>query len=249
MSPNKLQMLKRLSAMVFIISLSGCVVYSQSTSPSRISSTNSAIVLAPEPAQGRDVHNVNGRVVIGAGMNANDVSTVNGRVTVENGATARSVHTVNGRVVLGGSETVVGSVDTVNGRIIATQGGEIGGTASTVNGRIELANVSVGRNVETNNGSINLFDVTVGENVESNRGDVRLENSIVERDLIIHHRNYGLLGLFNWRINHPEIIIGPGSQIKGSLIAREEIHLYVHETASVNNIIGADPVVYRGSRP
>jgi hypothetical protein len=192
----------------------------------------------------------NNTVFVPAGMNVKDIHTVNGRVVLERGASARSVSTVNGRVQVEGQGSFAGSVDTVNGRISVTHGGEIGGSATTVNGRIDLDNVAIGRNVESSNGSINLFDVTVGENVETRNGDVRLENSVVEQDLIIHSRyRVSLLWLIDIKRDEPEIIVGPGSEIKGSLIARTDVRLYVHESASIGNIVGATPVIYSGNHP
>ena len=199
---------------------------------------------------GQDIHEHNNTVFVPTGMNVGDIDTVNGRVVLERGASARSVSTVNGRVQVEGQGSFAGSVDTVNGRISVTHGGEIGGSATTVNGRIDLDNVVIGRNVESSNGSINLFDTTVGENVETRNGDVRLENSVVEQDLIIHSRyRVSLLGLIDIKRDEPKIIVGPGSQIMGSLIARTDVHLYVHESASIGNIVGATPVIYSGGHP
>ncbi|PCI76738.1 MAG: hypothetical protein COB20_09900 [SAR86 cluster bacterium] len=199
---------------------------------------------------GQDIEEHNNTVYVPAGMNVQDINTVNGRVVLERGASARSVSTVNGRVQIEGRGSFAGSVDTVNGRISATQGGEIGGSATTVNGRINMDSVAVGRNVETLNGSINLVDVTVGENVETRNGNVRLENSVVEQDLIIHSRyRVSLLGLIDIKRDEPKIIVGPGSEIKGSLIARTDVRLYVHESAKIGNIVGASPLIYSGGHP
>jgi len=199
---------------------------------------------------GQDIQEHNNTVFVTAGMSVKDINTVNGRVVLERGASARSVRSVNGRVQIEGEGSFAGSVDTVNGRISVTHGGEIGGSATTVNGRIDLDNVVIGRNVESSNGSINLFDVIVGENVETRNGDVRLENSVVEQDLIIHSRHrVSFLWLIDIKRDEPKIIVGPGSEIKGSLIARTDVRLYVHESASIGHIVGATPVSYSGGHP
>ncbi|MCG8414480.1 MAG: hypothetical protein MI746_09715 [Pseudomonadales bacterium] len=183
-------------------------------------------------------------------MTVNDVDSVNGRITVEDGATARNVETVNGRVTIGGRNARVNDVETVNGRITAVSGGQIDGNARAVNGRISLSNVTVGRSVRTSNGDIQLFDVSVGENVETRTGDIRLENSVIENDVIIQRRRIrGILDIMNRNWGKQEVVIGPGSEIRGTLLARDEITLYVHESASVNNIVGASPLTYSGPRP
>lgn len=199
---------------------------------------------------GEDIEEHNNTVFVPAGMNVKDIRTVNGRVVLERGASARSVSTVNGRVQVEGEGSFAGNVDSVNGRINVSQGGEVGGSATSVNGRIVLDSVVVGRNVETSNGSINLVDATVGENIETRNGDVRLQNSVVEHNLIIHSRyRVSFLRFIDIKRDEPEIIVGPGSEIKGSLIARTDVRLYVHESASIGNIVGAIPVIYSGRRP
>ncbi len=250
MKLNVSQAIRKSLILFLLLALSGCVVYSRSSDPTRIRSTNSAIVLTPEPAEGRNISNVNGRIVVGTGMAVNDVDTVNGRITVEDGATARNIETVNGRVTIGGRNASVNDVETVNGRITAVNGGQIHGSAEAVNGRISLTNVTVGRSVKTSNGDIQLFESSVGQNVETRNGDIRLENSVIENDLIIQRRRIaGIWGLFDWDWNRQEVVIGPGSEIRGTLLARDEITLYVHESASVNNIVGATPQSYNRMRP
>jgi len=240
----------RILVILLLVSLSSCVIYSRSSDPTRIRSTNSAIVLTPEPQSGRNVSNVNGRIVVGTGMQVNDVETVNGRILIEDGAVARVVESVNGRIEIGGSSAQIAAVESVNGRITADNGGNITGTADSVNGRIHFSNVTVGKSIRTNNGDIRLYDVVVGENVETEHGDISLENSIIENDLIIREKRFSALSdLFNWNFGEQRVVVGPGSEIKGTLLAQEEITLYVHDTAIVNNIIGATPRSFSGSRP
>jgi len=199
---------------------------------------------------GQDIQRHNNTVFVPPGMSVKDINTVNGRVVLEKGASARSVSSVNGRVQVEGLGSFAGSVDTVNGRISATQGGGIGGNATTVNGRISVDGATVGRTVETANGSIYLLDAYVGENVETRNGDVRLENSVIEQDLIIRSRyRVSLLGLIDFKRDDPRIVVGPGSEIKGSLIARSDVRLYVHESAKIGNIVGAKPMTYSGRQP
>jgi len=47
----------------------------------------------------------------------------------------------------------------------------------------------------------------------------------------------------------PKVIVGPDSEIKGSVIAHQEIELYVHESAKINGIVGADAIYFSGDQP
>lgn len=240
---------KPLLTLICLLGLSSCVVHTTSNGLSELRAVNRAIAVSAESKQGQDVRNVNGRVNIGGGMKVNNVSSVNGRIEIESGATAKSVQGVNGRVELQDNVSIEGDVTSVNGHIEAVRGGSIGGIVSTVNGHINLTDFAVGNSIETTNGTINLISVSVGENIETRGGDIILEGSVIERDVIIHKKKrYSLLWMPLWKYGKPEIVIGPDSEIKGNLIAREDIKLFVHESASVMNIVGADPVYYSGSR-
>ncbi len=246
--------LRRVLLLTLVVSLSACHIRVSGNgfrdSHGYVGQPGTSREYGAKQLAGQDIEEHNNTVYVPRGMNVKDINTINGRVVLEGGASARSVSSVNGRVQVEGQGSYAGSVDTVNGRISAIEGGEIGGSATTVNGRINLDNVAVGRNVETSNGSIYLVDATVGKNIETRNGDVRLENSVVEQDLIIHSRyRVSLLGFIDIKRERPEIIVGPGSEIKGSLIARADVRLYVHESAKIGNIIGADPVMYNGRLP
>lgn len=232
-----------------LLSLGGCIVHTTRNGLTDMQAVNRAIVVSAESEQGQDIRNINGRISVGGGMSVNNVSSVNGRIEIERDATASSVQGVNGRVELRENTSIEGDVHTVNGRINAVRGGSIGGNASSVNGHIRLTDFSVGNNVETTNGSINLIAVKVGHNVESRGGDITIESSVIERDVIIHKkRRNNLLWMPLWRIGKSEIVIGPNSEIKGNLIAREDIDLFVHESAKIGSIVGADPIFFSGRR-
>ncbi len=248
--------LRNLITILLALSLSSCIVYSRSTGIRHSDAPLTPRASSPDYSTSTDVNNfgnvreVNRSVIIEDGRRVNDVWSTNGRVVIEDGAMARNVRTTNGRVVIGGSNTRVADITTVNGRISGDYGGQIAGDVEAVNGRVDFTNAAIGRSVKTANGHINLYSVTVGENVETRNGDVRLENTIIENDLIIKKRRLpGLLELLSWNWMDQEVVIGPGSEIKGTLVARNEITLYVHESATINNVIGATPVTYSGPIP
>ena len=233
-------------ALVFtlFVALSSCAVDSGNRASNR---TKAAAAATPNTYKEPNISDGNRRVLVRTGTHVNDVRNVDGRVIVERGASARNIHTYNGRVVIEGNSSVTGNVETHNGGIKATGGAEIKGNMKTFNGNIELANVVVGRNVKTANGRIDLYNVVIGENVETNGGTVMLENSIVEKDLIVQRRKG--LNLFQLPVFRQKVVIGPESQIKGSIIIRRKVQLYVHETAMVGEIVGGNAISYSRSLP
>ncbi len=233
-----------------LLSLSSCIVHSRSHIGPWEEPSNSFTRYSDDTDHRGNVSDVNRTIVIKEGESVNNVDSVNGRVVIENGASARMIVSVNGRVVIDGAQARISNVETVNGRISAESGGVVSGTVEAINGNVDFTKVTVGESIKTSNGDILLFGVSVGANVETRNGDIRLENSVVENDLIIYERRIsGLWDVFDWDWTKQEVIVGPDSEIKGTLLAGDEITLYVHETALINNIVGATPISYSGLRP
>jgi hypothetical protein len=44
-------------------------------------------------------------------------------------------------------------------------------------------------------------------------------------------------------------VIGPGAVVKGELRFEREVRLYVSDTATIGNVVGATPVKFSGDRP
>ncbi len=244
MKYNKRLDFGRVLVFTIFLTLTSCAVNYENRASNQI---NPGATITPETVTGPDINNGDRRVVVATGTQVNDVRNINGRVTVEAGASARNIRTYNGRIIIEGNGFVSGNVDTYNGGIRAIGGGEIKGNAEAFNGDIVLAHMTVGQNVQTANGRIDLSNVAIGENVETNGGDVMLENSIVEKDLIIHKRKG--FNFFELPVFRQKVVIGPESQIKGSLMVRRKVQLYVHETARINNIVGANAISYSGLQP
>ncbi len=77
-----------------------------------------------------------------------------------------------------------------------------------------------------------------------------LENgSILRGDLIVEKPS----GWSRTPRRKPEIVIGPGSQVIGSIRLEQEVDLYISESAEVGGVQGvmsiADAVRFSGNRP
>jgi DUF4097 and DUF4098 domain-containing protein YvlB len=222
-------------------------------------------VLTLANASNGDVSKVNGSIRVTAEDPAGDVSTVNGSIQIEDGGRAEDVETVNGSISIG-ADTVVGSVETVNGRVsfgersraeaVDTVNGslnlgdktQVSGPIGTVNGGVQLApNVSVAGDVTNVNGKISLDQAHVGGGLRTTNGDIEVgAGSRVVGGILVEKPNASWF----WRKQRvPQIVIGPGAVVEGTLKFEREVELYVSESAKIGAVEGAKSVMFSGDEP
>jgi hypothetical protein len=197
-------------------------------------SVNGSITVGDGATVTGDLNTVNGKVRVGDDARIEDASTVNGGLTVGENVTADSLETVNGSIKVGEGSQISGDIGAVNGGITLETGTVAADNVGNVNGSIELEGSEVGGNVETVSGNIHLSD---GARV---RGNIIVEEP-------------GGWGWNNGDKKMPEIIIGPGSVVEGSIVLEREVKLYISETAEVGGVEGKmsmdDAVRFSGDRP
>ena len=223
------------------------------------------LVLMAVPVYGADVNKSRN---VEAGAHSDGESTVNGSIDVGDGATVTgSLETVNGKIRVGDNSTV-GDANTVNGSISVGDGVKCGalstvngsiqvgdqataGEISTVNGRIELQDgSSAGGDVSTVNGGLGFHGSHVGGDVTTVNGNVELSDSaVIAGDLIVKKPH----SWFGNDSHPPEIVIGPGSRVEGTLRLERKVKLYISESAEVGGVEGVmsmdDAVRFSGKRP
>jgi predicted acyltransferase (DUF342 family) len=177
---------------------------------------------------------VNGKIRVGDDSTIEDAQTVNGSLSISDGVKSDDLSTVNGSVSVGENATVNGEIEAVNGSITVEKGSKVTDSVGNVNGAIELQGSEVGGNISTVNGDIDLSDAAV-----------------VMGDLIVEKPNSWGFGNKNSR--KPKIIIGPGSEVRGTIELEREVELYISETAKVGSVEGVmsmnDAVRFSGERP
>ena len=173
---------------------------------------------------------VNGSIRLEAQARARSLSTVNGSINVEDGASAGAIETVNGGIDIGEGVVVERDAETVNGALEIGRASRVEGSASTVNGRIELTQAEVGRGIETVNG-----DIIVGE------------GSTVRGGILVDKPNRGWFNFGEQK--KPRVIIGANATVEGDMVFKREVELFVHETARVGRVDGAEAKRFSGSRP
>jgi len=177
-----------------------------------------------------ELETVNGSIRVERDARVDSASTVNGSIRIDDGAQVGSAETVNGSVTIGESVVVSGTAETVNGALSIGRASRVEGKAITVNGRIELEQAEVNGGIETVNG-----DILVGDG-STVRGGIKIEKSNV--------------GWFNWgEQKKPRVVIGANAVVEGELVFEREVELFVHETARVGRITGAEVQRYSGSQP
>lgn len=203
-----------------------------------------AFVALPALAENHgDIDRVNKSIHIGSGDSAGSLETVNGSIHIGSNATVQSAETVNGGVSLG-EGSVAESVETVNGSITLEADATVAQSVEAVNGGIQLErNAEVIGDVENVNGGIELNSAKVGGRITTTTGDVFvLDGSRVGGGILVEQQR-------SWFGNSqpqrdPRIVIGAGSVVNGELRFDREVDLYVHETAKVGTITGANAKRY-----
>lgn len=167
---------------------------------------------------------VNGSIRVGDGVETGSIDTVNGGVKVADRARTGSIETVNGGIRLGREVIAQGNVSTVNGSIFSDQGSQIEGGVETVNGGIGLVGSRVRKDVETVNG-----DITVGIGSQVGGG------------VHVHKPSFSVSLTASRK---PRVIIGPNAVVSGALLFDREVVLYVHRSARIGPVTGAEPIPF-----
>ena len=185
---------------------------------------------------GRDAHvgdlrSVNGGIRVGDNSQVGQVSNVNGSIRLNPGSRARGIQSVNGSIKTE-SATVEGDVRSVNGGMRLGEGTEVGGDVRSINGGMRLTGTTVAGDVVTGSGDIELYD---GTRV---LGELRAEDSIdIE------------LGNVEITLGRPMIVLHAGTVVEGKLRFDRDVHLWVHDTAEIGEVIGAEVKRFSGDSP
>jgi cytoskeletal protein CcmA (bactofilin family) len=192
-----------------------------------ISKVMGSIDVAPGEHTG-DVSTVNGSIHIGADAIVGHASTVNGSVHMDPRATASELTTVNGSIEVKDHGRVSGSIHLVNGSVHVEDAADVSGDVINVNGGIRIGAAHVGGAIHTATGAIDL-----GPNA-------RIDGTIVmERDTGWH---FGFQSI-------PQVVIEPGTVVKGKLRFEREVKLYVSDRATIGPVEGASVMKFSGDHP
>jgi len=195
-----------------------------------IDKVNSGISIDAGSTAG-SLETVNGGVHVGANSKVGDVESVNGGIHLEEGVQATSVDTVNGGVTVGAKGIVRDTIETVNGGITLDTDADVGGKVSNVNGGIRLERAHVAGGIETVAG-----DVWIA-------GGSRVEGGILVKE------PHSFISWGSKEQRPPRIVIEAGAVVEGTLRFEHEVELYVHESAQIGTIEGAEAKRFSGDPP
>lgn len=189
-----------------------------------------ALLLAASGAHAaRDIDKVNASIHARAGEAYDSLDTVNGDITIDGGVVVHSADTVNGAIRIG-DQAEVDQAETVNGEIEVGQAVRLG-SAETVNGEIHLSAVQVSGDLNAVNGDISVLD-----------------GSVVAGRILVEKPSGGWFnGNSNRRV--PKIVIGAHSEVRGELRFEREVELFVHDSARIGAVVGAEPKRFSGNAP
>jgi hypothetical protein len=177
-----------------------------------------------------NLQTIHGSIHIGERSKVGDVRTIDGAVVLAKGSGANSVRSLDGTVRLEEDAKVVHRVSTAGGSIVLDDHADIAGRVSTADGEIRLRNAHVGGGIVTRRGSINVGS---GSRVENG---IRVTRSFC---LCINGGSF----------SNPRVVIGPGAVVRGPLIFERKVTLYVSDTATIGEVVGATAVRFSGLSP
>ncbi len=227
--------LRYLSLIALVVGLSACGALAD------------GFTLEDESILNGDISVVNGRIDIGRDCQVNgEVSSVNGGIRVGPGSRLEQIENVNGTIELASDVVVDGSIENVNGGIRLGENVQVSGSIATVNGRIETENgTTIGGQIESVNGLIQLPGTRAGGLVTYNSSVTLGPDSHLAGPLEVK-RPRGMS--FNTS-SAPRIVVAAGSRVDGELSFAREVELYVHETAEIGAVSGAEVIRYSGDQP
>jgi len=192
-----------------------------------LATVNGSIEIGEGATVSGSLRTVNGGVRLGEGARSGRAETVNGSIRASRGAQFGGGGTVNGGIELDESVVVSGDIRTVNGRITTGPGTRIDGDVATTNGTIRLLSSDVTGTVATTNGNVHVLDATrVAGGIHLRKRD---EGDRVDQEL--------------------RVIIGRDSVIEGPITIESPARLFVHDSAVIGEISGAEVERYSGDRP
>lgn len=180
-------------------------------------------------AETGDLKTTHASIHIGERSKVGDVKTIDGEVVLAKGARANSVRSLDGAVHLEEGAKIVHRIATASGAIVLDNHVDVAGPLSTADGEIRLQNAHVGGGIVTRRGSI-----LVG-------GGSRVENGIrVKRSFCL---------CIDAGFSSPRVVIGPGAVVQGTLLFERKVTLYVSDTATIGDVVGATPIRFSGASP
>jgi acetyltransferase-like isoleucine patch superfamily enzyme len=195
------------------------------------STVNGSITVGDGATVTGDLETVNGRIQVGDKSSFEDANTVNGGLTIGDSVSCASLSTVNGTIEVGEQATAE-EISSVNGHIGLNKGSSTRGDVSNVNGGVDLIGSRIGGDLTTVNGNVDLSD-----------------GAVVAGDLVVKKPH-----MWSSSDSHlPEIVIGPGSRVEGTIRLERKVKLYVSETAQIGAVEGVmsmdDAIRFSGKRP
>mgnify|MGYP001150789112 CR=1 FL=1 len=202
---------------------------------------NSSVGVTDGSTHDGDLSTINGSVRVGVGSRLNgNAETVNGSVRIGDQATLEDAETVNGSISIG-NDVVLQNADAINGSISTGTGVSASGSLDTVNGKIEVGAGSViEKGLYSVNGSIIVNGAEVGR-ISTVTGNITLQpNSRVNGEVLVEQNR----GFGGDRDGTVEVTIGANSTVVGPLRFERDVILRIHESATVGEIIGAEPTYF-----
>ncbi len=238
---------------VIAAALAGTDAAGGDDSPKKNSRVNGNLEVPDKTRNPRNLSTVNGSIRVGWGSEAMNVKVVTGSIDLEDESRANNVSIVNGDITIGKGVRLRGQTKAVTGSVTSGEGTTFEKGISVVTGNVELGpktNVKTGIAVVTGDvklesnsdvaGAVRIVSGALSVNgpaeigrAENVAGNMVFEKTTIEGDIKLKKSRGG-----NAATSTPdEIRLGPGTKVKGNVIAERPIKLLVHKDARIEGEI------------
>lgn len=244
---------KTLIAMAVVLAALAGTDAARGDDSKRNSRVNGNLEVPDKSRNPRNLSTVNGNIRVGWGSEAMNVKVVNGSINLEDECRVNNVSIVTGDVTVGKGVRLRGQTKIVTGDLASGEGTTFEKGISIVTGGAHLGpktNVKAGVSVVTGEvkiegdsevaGAVRI--VTGGLSVhgparvgraENVKGNMMFEKATVLGDIKLKKNKGGDAATAQL----DEIRLGPGTRVKGSIIAERPVKLLVHKDAKVEGDI------------
>jgi Putative adhesin len=170
--------------------------------------------------------------VLGARAVSAVIDTGSGDVALGPQAQSRDIDTGSGSVTMENGARVIGGIDTGSGNVRAV-GSDVSADIDTGSGNILLENSRVGGRAVTRSGRVELS------------GNTRINGSLEVRS----NECGGWFSIGCDKNPRTTVVIGAGVEIRGPIIIRDNVILYVHSTARIGSVLGGSAIRFNAERP
>ena len=243
-----------------LTAFNGTITLQDSARANDIFGAKHSVILSPR-AMANDISTLGGDIRLANHVQAGDVSSISGNISTAENVTVDEVSSINGNIRIGTGNRIKGDINNATGQTYIDRRTQIQGNLGTAIGAVGIVDSTI-------HGNITAYDsdLTVDANsrVQGNifycasnpKGFISsLFNRLSTNDKQQRTESAQKAVCAHSTINRkhdaflPTVIIGKQAIVDGDLTFQRRVRLYVHETAKIGKVNGAEVIRFNSDKP